>query len=204
MILAAGSSTRLGSPKQLVSFKNSTLLEYSITQALLAGLSPVLVVTGSDHIVVNNLLKGKKITTVHNENWEQGMGSSISSGIVFLQQHFENCRQVIISVCDQPLLRHFHFTKLCIAATDSAKAIITSTYAGTAGVPVLFKHKYFPDLSALKGEEGAKKLIKSYNSDVAEVPFAGGNIDIDTPSDVEILKHLKQQYEYWDGGRPNI
>lgn len=92
-----------------------------------------------------------------------------------------------MAVCDQPFVTSAVFENLISESKKTGKEIAASAYSETLGTPVLFHKKYFPELLALKGKEGAKKLIKKYAEDVVAVPFEKGNIDIDTEEDYNQL-----------------
>lgn len=183
IILAAGNSSRLGRPKQLLKFRESTLLKNTVSEALKVENSFLIVVTGSGHNLIEKELDFPEITFSYNSEWETGMSSSIVKGIQeLLDLNFE-CKQCILAVCDQPFVNLEVFENLIHQAKEKQKGIAASAYSETLGTPVLFDKKYFKELLELKGHEGAKKLIKKYNDDVVSVPFEKGNIDIDTEED---------------------
>lgn len=187
IILAAGNSSRLGQPKQLLAFKDTTLLKNTIEAASLLPNVIVLVVVGSNHQQIKKELNSSKIKISFNEDWESGMSSSIVKGLndlLLINPQIENC---IISVCDQPFISHSVFENLLKEYTKTGKGIVASAYSETVGTPVLFNKKYFKDLLGLKGHEGAKKIINQYLNDSVAVPFEKGNIDIDTPEDYNKL-----------------
>jgi len=116
-----------------------------------------------------------------------GMASGIVIGLkkaITLKNELE---KVIIVVCDQPFISSSLLQQLYQKQNESAKHIVASAYADTIGTPALFTQKYFDVLMNLKGDEGAKKLLKRYSDDLASVDFADGYIDIDTKEDYENL-----------------
>lgn len=181
IILAAGNSSRLGRPKQLLEFKESTLLINTIAEALKIENSFVIVVTGANKELIQKDLNFDEIHLCYNENWENGMASSIAKGISELVTLQPDCEKCILAVCDQPFVTKDVFENLIREA--NAEGIAASAYAETLGTPVLFHQKYFKELLKLEGQEGAKKLIKKYSDDVVPVSFEKGNIDIDTEED---------------------
>lgn len=183
IILAAGNSSRLGRPKQLLEYKESTLLKNTVSEALKVENSFVIVVTGSNHDLIEKELNLPKITFSFNSHWENGMSSSIANGIKQLLLLNPKCEQCVLTVCDQPFVSSLIFENLIKEHHASQKGIVASAYSETLGTPVLFHKKYFQDLLELKGQEGAKKLIKKYAEDVVSVLFEKGNIDIDTEED---------------------
>lgn len=187
VILAAGSSSRLSRPKQLLQYKESTLLKNTISAALKVKNSFLIVVTGANHDLIAKELNLPEILFSFNSEWEKGMSSSIAKGITEALLVNPDCEQCILAVCDQPFVTSAIFENLISESKKTGKEIAASAYSETLGTPVLFHKKYFPELLALKGKEGAKKLIKKYAEDVVAVPFEKGNIDIDTEEDYNQL-----------------
>lgn len=187
IILAAGNSSRLGRPKQLLKHKESTLLKNTISEALKTQNSFLIVATGANHDVIEKELNLPEVKLSFNSEWESGMSSSIVKGITELMLLNPDCEQCILSVCDQPFVTSSVFENLINQSKRTGKGIAASAYAETLGTPALFHQKYFEELLKLKGKEGAKKLIKKYADDVVSVPFEQGNIDIDTEEDYQKL-----------------
>jgi molybdenum cofactor cytidylyltransferase len=185
VILAAGNSSRLGQPKQLLSYEGSTLISRVAAQALDAALYPVVVVTGAVTDEITHALAGKKTHLTHNARWQEGMGTSIAVGLTTLQHLQPDAKAVIITLCDQPHLSATLFQTLITTQASTNKGIVASSYSGTIGAPALFTRPYFAALSALSGNEGARKLLLRYREDLAVVPFPEGAIDIDTPEDYQ-------------------
>jgi len=187
VILAAGSSSRLGRPKQLLQYKETTLLNNTILEASKVQNSFVVVVTGANSESVLKELNSAEITTCFNLDWETGMSSSIVKGLKEILLLNPDCEQCIFAVCDQPFVTTSIFENLINEHDKTGKAIVASAYSKTLGTPVLFHKKYFPELLELKGQEGAKKIIKKYAEDTASIIFEKGNIDIDTEEDYDKL-----------------
>lgn len=186
IILAAGNSSRLGHAKQLLLYKEKTLIEHVVDEALSALLDPVIVVTGANAEQVIQALSHDEVEIVFNPHWEKGMASGIVLGITKLQE-LNIAEDVIVAVCDQPFVSKELFQQLIDKKVETGKGIIACSYADTIGTPVLFSHKYFEELSGLKGEDGAKKLLKTHKKDVALIEFPQGSIDIDTQKDYQNL-----------------
>jgi len=186
LILAAGNSSRLGEPKQLLHFKGKSLLRNVAEEALKIS-KAVIVVTGSNHTEISKEIEDLKIVITENKNWDEGMGSSINIGLKQLLDSFPTIENCIISVCDQPFIDASVFSELIQMQKDSQKGIVASKYSETLGTPVLFSKKYFKDLSNLSGYEGAKKLLQKFKDDIAEISFEKGAIDIDTQDDYQKL-----------------
>ncbi len=187
IVLAAGNSSRLGRPKQLVLYRGQTLLTHTTTEIGKAGLDPVVVVTGAFHAAVSEVLRGQALDILFNPAWETGMASGIVCGLSHLLMGHSDVAAVIISVCDQPYISSGLLLQLINAHVASGKGIVACTYADDMGTPVLFAHAYFQQLLKLSGSEGAKKILRQHLADLALVNFPDGHIDIDTAED---LQHL--------------
>lgn len=191
IVLAAGGSSRLGRPKQLLAFKGSTLLQHVVHEAFKANSGPVLVVLGANRNAITGLEFDPPPSYAFNENWEDGLSSSIRSGLLALMEQCPDLENVILTVSDQPYLNAALFRKLIEQHQNTGKNIIASSYAQTLGTPALFNRIYFNELLGLGDKEGAKKLLNLHNTDVETVIFEKGDIDIDTEADYKNL--LKQQ-----------
>jgi len=187
IILAAGNSSRLGQPKQLLGYKDSTLLKNTIAESFLVPDVAIMVVTGSNNQLIEEELDPSRIKICFNRDWETGMSSSIVNGLNALLRLYPDCENCIFAVCDQPYVSSVVFENLIQEHSITGKGIVASAYSGTLGTPVLFNKKYFTELAALQGQEGAKKIINRFLEDTASVPFEKGNIDIDTEDDYNRL-----------------
>lgn len=189
ILLAAGGSSRMGSPKQLLLFEGKTLLEKIIETSLnVFEKENIILVLGSEHEKIESSIQDKNIEICINTNWKSGMASSISLGLKTLLSKFPEMQKCFISVCDQPYLNIEIFVEMINIFETSKKEIVVAKYAETLGVPALFSKKYFEELIQLQGEQGAKKIILKNSDDVAVFEFEKGAIDIDTPSDYDNLK----------------
>jgi molybdenum cofactor cytidylyltransferase len=186
LILAAGNSSRLGEPKQLLDFNGKSLLR-NVAEESLKVTKSVVVVTGSNSIEISKEINDLKLIITENRIWNEGMGSSIHIGFNQLLNSFPAIENCIVSVCDQPFIEASVFFELIQMQQDSQKGIVASKYADTLGTPVLFTQKYFKNLSDLSGQEGAKKLLQKFKEDIAEINFEKGAIDIDTQNDYQHL-----------------
>ena len=184
VILAAGGSSRFGSPKQLAQFRGKSLVQRVVAVAQQAGCSPVVVVTGSNAAKVSSEATAP---VVQNKHWREGIGSSIRVGVEYLSELEPDVSAIVLLVCDQPLLDAGVIMNLRALHQETGKEIVASSYADTLGVPALFARCVFRELLELRGDSGAKKVILANRDRVAEFPFPGGNIDIDTQADYENL-----------------
>jgi len=187
IILAAGNSSRLGEPKQLLQFKNTSLIRHVADAAVDAIGSPVIIVSGSNEKLINNELNKLPVYLIHNADWQEGMASSISVGIQEIIRINPSIKGVILAVSDQPFVTSQLFLDLIEKAESNEKCIVACSYEDTWGTPVLFPEKYFESLTSLNGTEGAKKLVKKFAASVVTVPFPMGGIDIDTKEDYQKL-----------------
>ncbi|MFQ6601433.1 NTP transferase domain-containing protein [Flavobacterium sp. C3NV] len=187
VVLAAGSSSRLGQPKQLLLYKNTSLLKNTISQASQVPNTAIIVVTGSNHELIEKEITDPEIKTIFNPDWELGMSSSIATGLKELLRLNPDIQKCIFTVCDQPFITTIVFENLIKEHQKTVKGIAACEYAATLGTPVLFHKKYFTELLQLKGQEGAKKIINRFLEDTIAVPFEKGNVDIDTIEDYNEL-----------------
>jgi molybdenum cofactor cytidylyltransferase len=185
LLLAAGSSSRLGRSKQLVSIKGQPLLLKSMNAAIETGIENIIVVLGANEEAHRQVIKDTGIHMVVNTDWKKGMGNSLKSGLSYLLQQLPRAEAVITMVCDQPLINSDHLIKLVSEYKSSESVIVASFYQGVAGVPVLFDRTLFSELLSMPDEAGAKKIIQQHPHLVKTVPFPGGEIDIDTDDDLK-------------------
>jgi molybdenum cofactor cytidylyltransferase len=189
IVLAAGSSSRLGRPKQLLPFGGKTLVAHAVAEALEADLGPVVVVTGALHSEICLALSGQPVEIIHNPHWETGMASGIVSGLRAALVGAPELKAVMLAVCDQPYISADLFRSMISMYTTSGTGIVACGYANTRGTPVLFDGQYFALLSELSGEGGAKQLLRRFGGDVGVVAFPKGEVDIDTEDDFEQFLH---------------
>lgn len=195
IILAAGNSSRLGKPKQLVQFKNETLLERIVRESLESVCSPVIVVTGQDSEVFRQYLNDFDVQIAENKNWKQGMGSSISCGMKKLVENEKDSDGVVLCVCDQPFVTAETINNLVSIYQEKNNKIIASAYGETLGVPAFFDKSLFAELADLQGKSGAKKVIEKYPDEIFAVDFPEGEIDVDTEEDLRKLQKYSENIE---------
>ena len=188
IILAAGTSSRFGSPKQLLTYNGNTLLRHAVDAALGTGCQSVSVILGANIEVLRGELKDKPVIIVENSGWEEGMASSIRCGLENIKNSILNPDSVIFMVCDQPHVSSSLLVSLIEKKQETGMPIVASSYEGKSGTPALFHRTIFPLLMELVGDKGARKIIADNPEKVALVSFPGGIIDIDTVSDYELLK----------------
>lgn len=192
IVLAAGASSRLGQPKQLLLHGGETLLERALRLASEAGATPVIAVLGAHYDRIRAAVRfGKlnKAIPVLNSGWEQGIATSIHAGLRALEESAPQASGVLILGCDQPRLTAVHLRGLLEAFdAQAAPAMVASAYAGIVGTPAVFPRAVFAELGALRGSQGARALLVQPTCTLIALPFPGGEVDIDWTED---LAHLE-------------
>jgi molybdenum cofactor cytidylyltransferase len=192
VILAAGASSRMGTLKQLLEYGGQTLVRRVALAAQDAGCNPVAVVTGAYAEKLEKELHGLNLRQVSNPEWESGMGSSIRAGIQAVLKTNDQVTAIVLMLCDQPFVTSDVLTRLITAHRKTGREIVASSYAGTIGVPALFGKAFFTDLVQLESGAGAKHVIQRHLTQVRLLPFARGEIDLDTPADFARLLSLSK------------
>ncbi|WP_319481130.1 nucleotidyltransferase family protein [uncultured Draconibacterium sp.] len=181
VLLAAGASSRMGQPKPLLPWAEQTLIEHQVNTLSATGQS-VVVVLGNQAENISPILNGLPVKFIINKNWEQGMGTSIATGVRFVEQHFPDCNGVLISLIDQPLITTDHLNKLLTNFEPGKQQIIVSqANSGWQGVPGIFDRFYFKNLLNLSGKQGAKSIFRKYIHQVKAIPCGEILADMDTP-----------------------
>ncbi len=191
LILAAGASSRLGRPKQLLrTASGETLLHRTVRVAQEGGCASVLVITGALDAELRAAAVDLSPAFIHNENWAAGMGSTIKAGLAELLSGPQPPTAVLILTTDQPAITAAFIQDILRLNQSEKPLAIATTYADTRGIPALFSHNLFPQLAQLPDEQGAKPLLKSLAGQVRELPFPAAALDLDTP----------EQVAAWEGG----
>ncbi|RLD86455.1 MAG: nucleotidyltransferase family protein [Bacteroidetes bacterium] len=185
IILAAGASSRMGKIKQLLSWKQTTLIGNAIEQALDSKADDVFVVLGANYQLISKEIKQENITIIYNKNWTLGMGSSIVCAMDFFDKKHKKYDGVLITLVDQPLIDVIYFNMLINKFIDNN--IIASKYKNRVGVPAIFSLKYFNELRQLNGDIGARNLILKHINDVKKIDAFDKIQDIDS---IESYEHL--------------
>jgi molybdenum cofactor cytidylyltransferase len=185
VLLAAGASTRFGTANKLVAEINGRPLVRAVADAVLAaGIAEVVVVTGSEPGLVEHALDGLSIRFMHNADWQDGMGSSIATGVAALR-HTADAAFIVPG--DMPLLT-VGLLRSLIAAFErhsGAPIVYPATPDGAQRNPVLWPSRLFSELRALSGPEGAKALLRPLLAEsVAVACDPAIFVDIDTPADL--------------------
>ena len=192
ILLAAGSSSRLGRPKQLINYQGKTLIQKAIDEAQNSQADCLLVVLGANPNLIQTGFDHTKTPFVINPNWQFGMSSSMQAGLRFLMEK-KAIDQVLLMLCDQPFVDASLLDQLITKKEESGKGIVASAYSNTSGVPALFDRRYFEELLQLTGSEGAKKVIFNHQAEVQALDFPLGAVDLDTEEDVNKFLSLYPQ-----------
>lgn len=185
-MLAAGASTRLGAPKQLVVYRGEPLVRRAAMAATAAGATPVVVVLGAHADAIAPTLAGvPDVSCVRHEHWARGLASSLAAGIR-ASMSLADCDGVLITVSDQPLVGSASLREL-LAAFDDARRIIAAEYADTVGVPAVVGREHFDNLLQLTGDVGAGRWLRARLPAVTRVPMPEAAADVDTAADAARL-----------------
>jgi molybdenum cofactor cytidylyltransferase len=183
ILLAAGSSSRLGRAKQLIEFQGKKLIQKAIDEAKKSEANCLVVVLGANAELILTGFDNPNTPFIINADWQQGMSSSMQAGLRFLMEK-EAIDQVLLMLCDQPFVDASLLDQLITARVTSGRGIVAAAYSNTLGVPALLDRGYFEELLQLIGSEGAKKVIFNHQSEVHALDFPLGAVDLDTEEDV--------------------
>ncbi|MBA2735098.1 MAG: nucleotidyltransferase family protein [Acidobacteria bacterium] len=189
----------MGKPKQLLTFEGETLLSRAARTALETDCRPVIVVLGSHADDLQEEIAALDTSIVVNQLWHEGMGSSIRCGLQALEATAPDGTEAVISMlCDQPFVTSKVIRRLGDAYRASRALLVASEYETdgekTFGVPALFSRALFPELRALNGAEGAKRIITRHAAEAASVAMPEASFDVDTPDDYRAL-HNKELFD---------
>ncbi|MGE0581784.1 MAG: NTP transferase domain-containing protein [Steroidobacteraceae bacterium] len=181
IVLAAGASTRFGSPKQLVRIDGRPLLHAIVGRAVEVAGHSVTVVLGAHAASLTPLLRHTPASVVVNREWEEGMASSIRAGLAQVPGAVDG---VLLMLADQPGVSAEDLRRLAGAWRRQPDSILAAQYSGIAGVPAIFPRWAFRDLAGLHGDRGAQLLLKRHIDRVARLPMPSAAVDIDRPEDL--------------------
>jgi molybdenum cofactor cytidylyltransferase len=186
VILAAGASRRLGRPKQLVEIGGQPLVRRAAEAALATGSRSVHVVVGAEASRVRGALEGLPVGVILNEEWEEGIASSIRRAVDAIDRHASFIETMTLMLCDQPGVSTVVLVRLVDTWRATRAAVVASRYPEGPGVPALFQAELFSALKELRGDLGARQLIRQLDRDVVTVELESPE-DIDTPDDLQRL-----------------
>ncbi len=184
LILAAGSSSRMGSPKQLMLLNETTILEHVVKNLEGSSIDRIFCVIGESAPLIRPYLERYQIDIIFNPDYKDGLSSSINCGINHIVKNgFDT---VLIALGDQPLIKSAYFNNLITTFNKNEEKIIATDYSGKFGVPIVVPKTYFYDLLLLKGEKGAKEFLNSRLPDVISLK-TDTLFDVDTKEDYDAL-----------------
>ncbi len=197
-VLAAGSSQRLGAPKQLLQLcGGQTLVHHAAAEALASGVARVAVVVGAHAGDVSRAVTDLDVDLVENLDFAEGMASSIRAAVAWARH--KEARALLLLLCDQPRLSRAHLSRLLVCSDGDQ--LVASYYAEKPAVPALFPARCFEALFALRGDRGASTLLRSA-SELSLVDWPDGELDVDTRDDVELAALAPEARDQRDRGDP--
>ncbi|EYF04696.1 nucleotidyltransferase family protein [Chondromyces apiculatus] len=189
VVLAAGASRRLGSPKQLAEVGGMTLLARTLTEATQVGAQWVIVVLGprdaqDGQAAMVEEARRFGVRVVFNEAAAEGLSASLRCGLAEARLLDAQLGAVLVTLCDQPRVSGALFRRLVAAVAAGPEPIAASSYAGVCGVPAVFTAGVFKELAALEGDEGARRVLRRDPARVRAVAFEEGVLDVDSREDL--------------------
>lgn len=181
IVLAGGASTRFGSPKQLVRIGGRPLLHTVVTRTAEVTGNALIVVLGAGAAELAPLLKHSPGSVVVNRHWREGLASSIRAGVARLPP---SCAAVLLVLADQAAVTSDDLKRLAGTWRRRPRCIVAALYAGTSGAPAIFPRNTFTELAALRGDSGARALLRRSADRVVRVPMPAAELDLDTPEDL--------------------
>ena len=189
LILAAGSSSRMGVPKQLLPVGETTLLGITIEHALNSKANKVYCVLGSNAERIKASISKHNIEFIFNPNYKTGLSSSIVVGVKHLNN--QNYNAILIALGDQPLITSEYFNEMIATFNKNKENIVASKYNHTLGVPSIIPKTYFSQLLNLKGDKGAKHFLNAKNLEINALENKN-LMDIDTKKEYQDYLNLKK------------
>jgi molybdenum cofactor cytidylyltransferase len=180
-ILAAGPSTRFGSPKQLVRLAGTPVLHQAIANAALVAGHSVTVVLGAQAREIGPALRQSAVSVVVNRDWEEGLASSIRTAVHAAPA---GCEGLMLLLADQVAVTGDDLKRLHAAWRRHPVLIAAALYGGAPGLPAVFPRWTFPDLLDLRGDRDPRLVIRRNVDQVVRIPMQNAAIDLDTPEDL--------------------
>ncbi len=189
LLLAAGGASRFGSPKVLAPYRGKPLVWRGVR--LLAPRCPagVHVVVGPSAAGVRAALAGEAATLVENPDWGRGLSTSLVSGVAALPPEAD---AVLILLCDQPAVTAEDLDALIAAWQVEPELIAAAGFNERLGPPVIIPRAFWPQLAALRGDQGARSLLE-WHTERATVDMPHAALDVDTPEDLARLEAAPAQ-----------
>ncbi len=187
IILAAGRSSRLGRPKQLLDLQGNPLIRHTAQRVLASSLDEVFVVVGHEAEAVAAALRDLRVRVVQNPDAALGQSTSVRAGLEALPVEAE---AAMFLLGDQPGVDPSVIDALADAWRTSGAAIVAPRYTNGLGNPVLFDRRAFPALALLQGDIGAKPVVRAYEAsgELHAIPVSQpAPSDVDTDDDYKAL-----------------
>ena len=187
IVLAAGKSSRMKTPKQLVKIGNNFLLEFVLSKAKAINKNHVYCVLGANDTLIRREISSSNVHFVYNAAFNEGLSSSIISGVSEIEMH-PDYKAVLILLGDQPAIDKEYLDAMIALFSEDNSKIIASNYKGKLGVPAIFPKSYFSKLKNMSGDFGAKEMLHT-SKDVIALNRPTNFIDIDTEKDLQDFKN---------------
>lgn len=185
LILAAGESKRMQGIKQLLPWKNTTLLGNAIEEAKLSNGNAICVVLGANANKISPTIAHYNVPIIENKNWKNGIGKSIACGVNFLKENPLKYDAILIVLADQPLINSSYYNLLIDKYSQKEAKIIASEINNKPSVPAIFDAFYFDKLAQLSEDKGAKEILLAAQKDVYILRSNTNLIDVDTLNSYE-------------------
>jgi CTP:molybdopterin cytidylyltransferase MocA len=184
LLLAAGGARRFGAPKLLANYRGETLVRRAAGLLVPRCPAGTVVVTGAHAAEVEPALAGLPVRCVTNANWSDGLAGSIRTGIAALPSAADAC---LLLLGDTPAVRGADLDALIAAWQVEPQLIAAAGFGGRSGPPVILPRAMWPELSALRGDQGARGLLE-WHAELTVVPIPAAGLDVDTPADLARLE----------------
>lgn len=181
ILLAAGASTRLGYAKQLIEVDGEPLLRRAARALLATSPLELIVVLGHEAERMRDALAGLSLRAIVAPDHAEGLSASLRAGIAALDAR---CAGALIALTDQPALDAVHLVALRDAWRRAPDRAVASAYANVLGVPALLPRAWFAQIANLRGDTGARELLRAHAHDVIAIAAPALEHDLDTPADL--------------------
>ena len=190
ILLAAGESKRMGTPKQLLQYRGCSLIRHAASSAIASSCNPITIVLGANSDRLTPEINDLPVHISYNQGWQEGMSSSIATGINTLLEMNLDFDAVIVALSDQPFITNRVYDRLIESYDQNPVKAVACNYSDTIGVPALFDRTLVAELLELKHQGGAKQILNRYSDRAFNLDLPEAAIDIDTPADYQKLLEI--------------